>query len=314
MIHRTLIVDGPNMVYRSIHAARKMDLSVHGVNTGPLTLFIGLITRYVREVKPDRMVVCWDGGRSIFRTALDPDYKGARVEHDVQEHEDPMRPFGMAKEFLSLANIHHVEHHGVEADDIIAAYIRHDAILRGRPGEVPQEYLILSGDKDMGQLITDHVTQIRFGDDRPWDIARVEEHYGCPPWHLPVVMSLTGDDIDGVAGVKGVATKTAVKLLKPVDFDLDALLQNPPRAVQGYEERIRLNLRLVSLLEPLEGLSVGPVPLFEPTVPGSFMAEEFEAFLARFEMKSVLSKWREGTLWTNPRAPQILSKYAGSGS
>lgn len=137
-----LLCDGNNMLMRSIHAMQRPGqarLSADGVATGPLLVFVNMLSKHIREEKPDKVVVAWDGGKSEHRVALDPDYKGQRTPSpDFEEFKEGA--FGLAKEFLSLANVHHIEVRGYEADDVIAYYWRHHRPLDDR-------LVILSSDK-----------------------------------------------------------------------------------------------------------------------------------------------------------------------
>lgn len=290
----TLLVDGNNCLVRSIKAMERTNLSSHGVPTGAVLTFINMLSRYVKEVEPTHVVVCWDGGVSTFRRSIFSGYKAARPE---RTHEHDMTPFALAKEFLSLANIHHVEHPGVEADDLVAAYCnrRLDPVV------------ILSGDKDFLQLLEDEgpapVSQIRPGTgvEETWTAKRVEHEMECKPAYIPKVMALTGDSGDGIPGVPGFGTKTAVKALIAHDWNLGKLVYTDDpkwaKKVGGFHDLIALNLRLVNLREPMFVLDVPPLPRFEPTPPPGALAPTLLGFLERWELASVRERFVTGTLW-----------------
>lgn len=285
-----LIADGNNICMRSIHAMERSGLSVNGVPTGPLLVFINSVSRHIREEKPDRMVVCWDSGPSAFRMALDPNYKAHRKQFSVEAEESKHSSFSLAKEFLALANIHQVERPGFEADDLIAAYIA------SRAGE---RSVILSSDKDFLQLIDHQVDQVRLSSggaetDR-WTEDRVREEYGCEPRHLALAMALAGDVSDGVPGVPGFGMKTAIKVLAKSGWDL-AAVEHPK--VSAHRDQVDLSLQLVDLLTPV--IEMPSVPEFDPTVPGSALYEQFIQFLTRYRMDSIKAKVFTNTLWKEP--------------
>lgn len=294
-MQHTLVVDGNNLLIRSIKAMERTNLSAHGVPTGALHTFINCLSRYVREAEYSHVVVCWDGGASLFRKAIFPGYKADRPERG-EEHD--IGPFALAKEFLSLVNIHHVEHPGVEADDLVAAY------CAGRRWKMT----ILSGDKDFLQLLDDTeptVSQVRPGGgaDETWTAARVEAEMGCKPEQIPLVMALTGDTGDGVPGVPGFGTKTAVKALVAHEWDLGKLFDTSDpkwlKKIDGQRSTASRNHALVDLRNP--NTVVPPEPLFQPTTMGSSLAPDLLEFLERYELASVRERFLAGALWKGDR-------------
>lgn len=292
---KTLALDGNNLLVRGIKAAEgRLHLSAEvdeaEVNTAPLLIFVNSISRYIREDQPDRVVVCWDGGRSSHRLAIFGDYKGARPEPtDPTEHRDHT-PFVLAKEFLTLAGIHHIEVLNVEADDLVAAYWH-------RRGD--DEFVIVSGDKDFLQLLDEGTVQIRpgTGDNETWDAERTADKMGCLPPHIPAVMALTGDSGDGVPGIPGFGTKTAVKFLAKYDWDLDALLAAGEAKLDSKEDDVRRNLALVDLRTPIPGIEVPEAPVFDPTGPSSILYQELLDWLGRYRMESIQHRLTTDSLW-----------------
>src|SRR5581483_2701697 len=197
-----MLVDGHNLVMRSIHAGSKTGMATSdGVySTGPLTLFINMLSSYVREWKPTSVVVCWDHGPSERRRRLFPDYKLARREAPEEDGKDTH--FGLVKRFLSLCGIQQVSVEGYEADDVIAAYW--SLLRRDTQWDTPEESLIkiviVSGDKDFFQLLDTGVVQIRpeTGGYTLWTPQRVVQEMGCEAIHVPDLMALQGDPGDGI--------------------------------------------------------------------------------------------------------------------
>lgn len=287
---RTLCVDGNNLLIRAAKATegRAMLSSDAGVPTAALLVFINTLSRYVREVDPDHLVVCWDGGRSTHRTALFEGYKASRADRGEEGEEGP---FGLAKEFLTLAGFHHVEHAGVEADDLVAHYARNRVWH--------ERVTILSGDKDFLQLLDGWVEQIRPGSgaDERWTGQRVRAELGLKAEHIPFQKALTGDLGDNVPGVPGIGPKTAIKLLAKYDWDFERLLASAEPKILGRAATIRRDLALVDLCQPLPGLRLAPAPVFRPTTPTSVLWGPLMAFLERYQMVSVIDRLRAGTLW-----------------
>jgi DNA polymerase-1 len=294
----TLAVDGNNLLMRAIHAMSRSGLTTNqGVSTGPLLAFIGMLSRHVREEQPDKLVICWDGGRSRHRLALDLDYKAHRLSPDQDQEEAKESAFAQAKEFCSVANLFFVERSGVEADDLIAQYV-----LDADPRE---KVVILSSDKDFLQLLDDaphagSVEQVRFvthdaATDR-WTAQRVRLEMGCEPEDLASAMALAGDISDNVPGVPKFGMKTAVKVLRAYEWNLEEALAKDARLVD-HADRARLNLSLVDLRSGMEGLDLPPLPSFAPTTPGSMMYPMLLSFLTRYQMRGIQARLYDGTLW-----------------
>lgn len=303
--HHHLVVDGNNLLMRAVKVIEHTPgaMSSGDVDTGALHIFIQSLARYVRHVEPGRMIVCWDGGRSAHRLDLFPEYKAHRPQHEEDAEVDRSRPFALAKEFLAVAGIAHIERKGVEADDIIAGLWWNRSIMSD-----VDVLVILSGDKDMLQLVGRFTEQIRppkAGEPIVrWTPAMVEETFGCTPERLPLVMALTGDAIDGIPGVRGIGPKKAVKALEKAGWDLEALLLAPPPLIAGCEDQVRLNYRLVDLRSNAIPDLVGAAPRFEPTRPGGLLADEMRAYLLAYDLQTTLSKWEQGSLWVE--APSTL--------
>lgn len=278
-----------------MHAMKGSGLHVGGVPTGALLVFINTLSRHIREEKPDKVVVCWDGGRSEFRVALDPGYKAHRLDGSSEFEEDKDTAFGLAKHFLTLANVHHVQRRGWEADDLIAWYWRHH-----RP--LDDKLVILSSDKDFLQLLVPgQVEQVRMSSsgtptDR-WDHERVVADLGCEPRHLVDAMALAGDASDGVPGVPRYGMKTAVKTLRRYEWSLDKALHFEDRLTE-HRDRVLLNHKLIDLRSVPSGLDLAPLPAFIPTLPADALFPGLLDFVERLRMESVKGRLYDGSLWT----------------
>lgn len=289
-----LLVDANNVAMRALHAMGRTGLSGEGgVATGPVLGFINSLSKHIKEEQPRAVAVCWDGGRSKRRTDLSPEYKAHRL--DGPEHVESAKTdaFALAKEFCTLAGLYHVERPGIEADDLIAHYWR-----QRDPNE---RLVILSSDKDFLQLVEGNVEQVRLSSagtptDR-WTEERVREEYGCPSRWLTNALALAGDASDNVIGVPRVGMKTAIKLLSKHRGSMAEVLTEDPK-VMGFADQVLLNLDLVDLRTGLDRELVLPaLPSFSPTTPGSLQYEALLSFFVGHQMKSVQSRFFDGSLW-----------------
>jgi 5'-3' exonuclease len=286
---RVLLVDGDNLLVRAIKAIEGgSGMSAAGFDTGPMMIFVNTLSRYVRDVKPTRLAVCWDS-TCHWRRALWPQYKAQRP--GGERNPDAYR---LTKTFLSLAGIHHIARPGWEADDLIAAY--------WRLHRFDAEKWILSSDKDLLQLVDAMTKQIRVSSaDTPtdvWDVARVQEKYGVPPRHLSAAMALIGDTADGIPGVRGIGPKTAVKLIDT--SGLKARYVEDDRLSASLSE-LRTWQALIDLRDPPElaheKLLLPLVPYFRPTGPTTAGYADLMIFLTEYNMMTIVRRLQEGRLW-----------------
>lgn len=282
---KILVVDGTNLAWRSIHAIRPGSSFNEGV-TGPLVLFYNTLSRYVKNEKPDYMIICWEGGKSRFRKRLLPQYKENRKPNDVPLKEPGFR---LIKEFLTLANVHQEAQEGFEADDVIAAVCH--------AYDSTHDIVILSADKDLLQLVGPNVKQMRFGPTgtKPdlwteWDVLR---EYGCAPKRLPLLMALMGDKSDNIPGIEGIGPKKGIKILKEGGWDLET---NSHPAIEVNRETVLLSHRLIDLIDPEE---VAEVPeLYSDLVKeGHPQWAVLKSFLLDHKLNRMYDLAKRGELW-----------------
>lgn len=294
---RTLLVDGNNLLARATFAAHasKGQMSVEEVDTGPVYLFINLLSKYVRLYRPTHMAVFWDAGHQM-RDEVFAGYKSNRKK--AEPGAEDAAPFAMAKEFLTWAGIAHKAHSGWEADDLIAATAR----------QCTGGVAIVSGDKDMLQLLREEhgtqpgqgeVIQYKVPDEEPWTVERYENHYGWWPGKAAMVHALVGDTSDNVPGLPGVGPKKAVKALTEAGWDWETLLDQlgPEKAAVASQMRALVDLRDLDYPEWFMAAHRG-CPEFRPTtVDDSLAGQKLVEFCHQYALKTVLDRLSGGTLW-----------------
>lgn len=266
-------------------------MSVDGVDTGPLYLFINLLAKHVRLFRPTHMAVFWDSGHAM-RDGVFAGYKANRKKAEPGA-EDAV-PFALAKEFLTWAGVPHKAHTGWEADDLIAATTR----------QCTGEVAIVSGDKDLLQLLREvpdcSVIQYKVPDEEPWTARRYAEHYGYSTGHAAMVHALVGDASDGVPGLPGVGPKKAVKALAEAGWDWETLLAQlgPERAAVAAQMRRLVDLRDLDYPEWFMAAHRG-TPEFRPTaLDDTVLGRELAAFCNQYRLNRTLDRLRDGTLWS----------------
>jgi len=201
-----LLVDGSSYLYRAFHAMPDLRV-VPGDPTSPATGairgMINMLQKLRKDVRADYCACIFDAPGKTFRDDIFPDYKATRspMPDDLRAQIEPIH------EVVELLGWKVLNVPGVEADDVIGTL----ACLATQNG---CDTIISSGDKDLSQLVNDHVTVIDTMNDRKRDIAGVTSEFGVPPSLMIDYQTLVGDSVDNVPGVDKVGPKTAVKLLQ----------------------------------------------------------------------------------------------------
>lgn len=201
MAKEIYIIDGSAYIYRAYHAVAPLTNS-SGQYTHAVFGFVNMIRKLIREKSPEKLVVAWDSRGPVFRHDIYSDYKANRPPMP----EDLASQIPFIRQYVDASNIPSLEVPGVEADDIIAT-------LSKRCSAEGIHVIIVSGDKDLLQLVDDSVTVYDPMKNKVIDDQGVFEKYGVMPASLLDCFALMGDSSDNVPGVPGVGAKTAQKLI-----------------------------------------------------------------------------------------------------
>ena len=196
------LIDGSAYIYRAFYAVRHLSTS-SGIPTNAVYGFIGMLNRILREKGPSHIAIALDAPGPTFRHDLSPDYKATRPKMP----EDLAKQIPFIKRLIEAFGIPSIEIPGYEADDIIGT-------LAAWASGLGAKVVIVSGDKDLLQLVTPQVQMWDTMKDEVFGPAEVEEKFGVPPGQLVEVMGLAGDSSDNIPGVPGVGPKTAQRLIK----------------------------------------------------------------------------------------------------
>ncbi|MGE5182196.1 MAG: DNA polymerase I [Acidobacteriota bacterium] len=298
MAERLYIVDGHGYIFRAHYGLmnvsrgerKEVRLSTsEGMPTGALYVFSRMLMRLEEDNQPTRMAVVFDdkSGKRTFRGEMYPAYKATRKEPpeelQVQMEYFPKIVRGMGWPVLAVP--------GVEADDVIATLVV-EARKKG------WDVVIYSADKDIMQLIGDHVSMIDALHQKTYTREEVIKKMGVPPEKIPDFLALVGDTSDNIPGIRGVGDKTAAGLLDKYG-SLEALIEaNPvvPRIAvkQPFGDpdqlaAVKLSRQLVELKRdvplpvPLEELVVAEWNL--PELLQLFTELEFQVLVEKVKRK-----------------------------
>jgi DNA polymerase I len=194
-----LLVDGSSYLYRAYHALPDLR-GPGGVPTGALHGMVAMMKKAVQDVKPSHAVCVFDAPGKTFRDDWYPEYKAQRspMPEPLVQQIEPIH------EVVKLLGWPVLMVTGVEADDVIGTL----SCLAAKAG---QKVIISTGDKDLAQLVNEHVTLMNTMSNERLDIAGVTEKFGVPPERIVDYLTLMGDAVDNVPGVEKVGPKTAAK-------------------------------------------------------------------------------------------------------
>jgi len=199
------LVDGMAFAFRSYYAIRANLTDSKGRPTNAVYGFVRVLLKLLREQDPKYIAVVFDAPGKTFRDEMYADYKATRKETP----QDLLDQFPMMEEAVEALDIPKIVVSGVEADDVMGTLAR-------RAEAVGMDTVLVTGDKDMLQLVNEHVKVFdpAKGDNGAWySAAEVEERFGVGPNHVADALALIGDASDNVPGVQGIGEKTAKKLM-----------------------------------------------------------------------------------------------------
>ena len=255
-----LIIDGHSMAFRAFYALPPDNfVTATGQHANAVYGFVSMLTRLLETEKPTHIAVAFDVSRHSFRTEEYPEYKGTR-DATPEEFKGQVE---LIREVLDAMGIVSLAREGFEADDILAT-------LAYRAGNDGATVLVVSGDRDSFQTVTDNVTVLYPGTG-PGDLRRmtpqaVEEKYGVPPDRYPEIAAIVGETSDNLPGVPGVGPKTAAQWINKYD-GLDNLIARAEEiggkrgaALREHIDDVVRNRRLNRLLTDMD-LEVTPSDL-----------------------------------------------------
>ncbi len=242
------LIDTMAYVFRSYYAMRSMSAP----DGTPINAVFGLgmtLQKLLRDYNPRLAVCCFDAGAKTFRNDMYPDYKANRAAPP----EDLIPQFDLCRELAARMGFAVAMTRGYEADDLIAT-------LTGRLRSEGHDVVIVTGDKDLAQLLEPGVQIYNLAKNDWWSDKRMPEKLGVRADQVTDLLALTGDSADNIPGVRGVGPKAATALLAEfgdlgaIYNDLDRVETLPVRGAKGLRKKLEegrdsalLSRRLVDL-------------------------------------------------------------------
>lgn len=244
-----LLVDGSNLLFQMFFGMPARIVNEQGKAIQGTLGFVGALLKIIRKVNPTHIAVFFDGEHDNPRLAMNADYKANRVDYsEVPDEENPYTQLSDVYEALNYLGIKHMETTTCETDDLIASY----ALSYKKESKI----VISSFDSDFFQLITDHVSVLRYRGDKTIICTPnyIREKLGIEPSQYADFKSLTGDKADNIKGADKVGVKTATLLLNEFG-NLNHILASADRikkpsikeSIISNAERLKMNYKLIKL-------------------------------------------------------------------
>ena len=243
-----ILVDGSSYLFRAFHGLPPLTNS-KGQDTGAIYGVVNMLKSLIKQYNPTHMAVVFDAKGKTFRDDIYKEYKANRppMPDELRSQIEPLHAI------IKAMGLPVIVESGVEADDVIGTLAKHAT-------EKGIDTLISTGDKDMAQLVNEHVTLINTMTNQLMDVEGVNTKFGIPPELVIDFLALKGDKVDNIPGVPGVGDKSAQALLNGIG-GIDDIYKNLDKIadlsfrgsksmaakMQEYEEQARLSYTLATI-------------------------------------------------------------------
>lgn len=282
-LKKVLLVDNMNLLHRSHYAYPRLTTK-DGTPTGAFFGFVMYMKSLINTYQPDHVIVCSDAHRKTFRNEIYEPYKMQRDETPEELRDQ----FEFVERYLDKCNIKFIKLNRFEADDLMGA-------LAKRAKQYGYYPYIVSGDRDLMQLVGDDITQIYVSNKGlvMFDAKAVEEKLGVRPDQVIDYKALSGDSSDNIPGVKGIGDKTAVKLLKTYET-LDGIYEHIDELKGKQKENLvndKENAYLFRQITKIKcDLDIDYDTLFTPNPHSSLCTEEAYNYLKSKDIVTIFKK------------------------
>jgi len=280
------LLDISSFIFRAFFAIRSLN-NKKGEPTNAVYGVASMLAKLLDEANPQNLAVCFDSKEPSFRSELYEEYKANRSAPP----DDLIPQFDRITQLVEVMQMPSFKKSGVEADDLIGSAVE-AWIAKSKSNQV----VIVTGDKDLMQLVSDRVSVWDTMKGVVYDPKGVEEKFGVKPDQIIDYLTLVGDSSDNIPGAPGIGPKTAVQLLteyESLDEVMKAAKSGKVTGKKGVtlvesEKLLKLSKQLVSLKTDI------PLSLEEDEIKYAFQfTEECKKFLEELDFHSLSQKWQE---------------------
>lgn len=278
-----ILVDGSSYLFRAFHAMPPLTNS-KGHPTGAIFGVVNMIGKLLEQYQPENIAVVFDAKGKNFRHEMYADYKAHRppMPEDLRDQIEPIH------QIIKALGIPLLVVEGVEADDVMGT-LAHQATQH------KMDALLSTGDKDMAQLVNEHVTLVNTMNDTLMTPEAVQEKFHVKPEQIIDYLALMGDSSDNIPGIPKCGPKTAAKWLAEYET-IDQLIENADAIKGKIGENLRNHLEQLHLSRELTTIRIDcelPIDLLDIKRQAPDMAE-LENLLAEYELRNWLTQVRNG--------------------
>ncbi len=304
---RLYLIDGSSYIFRAFYGIRQFLSNSKGLPTNAVYGFATMLLKILREEKPEYVAIIFDPKGKTFRHEMYKEYKANRKE--TPDDLKPQIPYII--NLVEAFNIVSIQQEGFEADDVIGTVSK-------KAEKEGFEVTIVSGDKDMMQLISPNIKMLDTLKNKIFGAKEVKEKFGVEPERVTEVMGLMGDSSDNIPGVPGIGPKAAATLIQDYG-DIENLLKNLKQIkkealknkLSEYREQARLSKKLctidinMNLTVGIEEMKVKE--LDSKRLISLFKKLEFASLLSRVELGD--EKWMESGKARGRKPDALKKKY-----
>lgn len=278
-----LLIDGNAIMHRAYHAIPKNFTTSTGVPTNAVYGFATMLYKVITDFQPAYIVICFDTPKPTFRKQMYEAYQA----HRAKVADEFIVQIPLIKEMLEKANITQIEKEGYEADDLIGTMVSQN--------KEKVRIIILTGDKDIMQLVDDNVfvisPQTGVSSITMFDRQGVINKTGIVPEKIPDLKALMGDASDNYGGAKGIGPKTASDLLskfgtveKVLEKSNNIENERIRNIVKEHREHIELSKKLATIRQDV------PISINLESSKFEGFSEDFKKFLLSLQMSSLVTR------------------------
>jgi DNA polymerase-1 len=304
------LIDGSNYVYRAFYAIRELSNS-KGFPTNAIYGFTTMLLKLLKDWKPEYIAIAFDVKGPTFRHDAFEAYKATRKA--TPDALIPQIPF--IKDIVRGFSIPVLEQQGIEADDIIGT------LAKKYTGK-GMKTVIVSGDKDMMQLVSDDIIMIDTMKDVTYNVAAVKERFGVGPEKVVELLGLAGDQSDNIPGVPGIGPKNAQRLIEEFG-SVEGVLANVEKvrnpktreSIRSFAEQARMSRELATIKTDAEfDIDLESTRYTGPdneALKPLFKEFEFSSLLQELKIKEEAVEGRYRLILTDDEFTDLLKKLEG---
>jgi DNA polymerase-1 len=268
-MQKLVLIDGNAILHRAYHALPPMN-STDGKPTNAVYGFFSMLVKIIGDLRPEYLVVCFDRKKPTFRKQMFVGYQAKRP----QMSDDLIPQVNLVHKALDAAKITHFGIDGYEADDLIGT-------ISVQAVKANLEVIILSGDRDLLQLVNSHVLMLApivgISNMTLFDETKVKEKYGLKPSQFIDYKALVGDNSDNYPGVTGIGPKTAADLINRFDT-LEGIYSNLGEINLQTAEKLAKDAEQAAMAKKLATIIID--------APLSFKKDE--ALISKIDIKGLI--------------------------